>query len=119
MRSWDTVRRFARGRMLPGGAAGARCPAGAAPSVTRIWHRGHLALAVDRQWRLRALFDHALRLAEADRAAFLEAECADDDALRTRVARRLGEHDHPRAGAAVVPGASVPSSPSFQLPSRR
>ncbi len=98
MRSWDTVRRFARGRMLPGGAAGARCPAGAAPSVTRIWHRGHLALAVDRQWRLRALFDHA---------------------LRTRVARRLGEHDHPRAGAAVVPGASAPSSSSFQLPSRR
>ena len=119
MRSWDTVRRFARGRMLPGGAAGARCPAGAAPSVTRIWHRGHLALAVDRQWRLRALFDHALRLAPADREAFLHAECADDDALRARVARRLAEHDHPRTGAAVVSSALVPPPPSAPLQSRR
>ena len=84
-----------------------------------MWHRGHLALSVDRQRRLRALFDHALRLAEADRAAFLEAECADDDALRARVVRRLAEHDHPRAGAAVVPGASGPPPPSFPMPSRR
>ena len=119
MRSWDTVRRFALGRTRAGVTAGARCPAGEAPPGTRMCHRVHLADAVDRQRRLRALFDHALRLAPADREAFLHAECADDDVLRARVARRLVEHDHPRTGAAVVSSALVPPPPSAPLQSRR
>lgn len=45
------------------------------------------------RWRrINALFDRALELAEADRAAFLEGACAGDPQLLLEVTRLLGAH---------------------------
>jgi non-specific serine/threonine protein kinase/serine/threonine-protein kinase len=49
--------------------------------------------AADRWSRVKALFGDALERPPQERAAFLDAECADDGALRAEVAALLASHD--------------------------
>lgn len=73
----------------------------------RVWHRGHVALVIDRQRRRHALFDEALTLTPASRTAFLASSCADDAGLRAHVARLLAAHDPPFLSPAAVSGSAA------------
>ncbi len=62
----------------------------------------------DRYRRLKRLFTEAGALAGAEREAFLDAECAGDDALRTEVEDLLHTAGASPRVAAAVPGPAAP-----------
>lgn len=60
-----------------------------------------------RQQRIEALFQKAADLPESERTTFLDAECGDDTALRSRLGRMFCHHDDGMAGFLDSPAAPL------------
>ena len=82
----------------------------------RIWHRGHVAEAIDRHRRLRAWFEQALRLGPPERAAFLDATLADDPGLGAHLARLVAAHEAQETPSPAGSTATLLRSPVSESP---